>query len=72
MVKYILKWNKDYQKANGTLVSMYAMQNPYLVTEMPEKSAQFSSKEEAANFASNNGLSHFSIIAWNKRNWWNR
>ena len=48
MVKYILKWNKDYQKANGTLVSMYAMQNPYLVTEMPEKSAQFSSKEEAA------------------------
>lgn len=64
MTKYILKWNKEYLKNGKELIPMYAMQNPFLVTDAPEKAVRFESEDEARKFAEENDLKHFKIIFW--------
>ena len=62
MLKYILKWNKDFKKANGSFVPLFAMENPCIITGKPEKAVKFKTKEEAQKFSDDNSLSNFSII----------
>lgn len=62
MVKYILKWNKNFKKANGDIIPWFAMENPFMITGKPEKAAQFETKEEAQKFVKDNSLNNFSII----------
>lgn len=62
MVKYILKWNKNFKKANGNIIPWFAMENPLMITGKPEKAVQFETKEEAQKFAKDNSLNNFSII----------
>ena len=47
MLRYILKWNKDFKKANGSFVPLFAMENPCIITGQPEKAMKFKAKEEA-------------------------
>lgn len=65
MTKYILKWDKDFKKAKIHLNPMFAMQNPSLITENPERAAQFETREEAQKFTEENILTNFSIVSWN-------
>lgn len=62
MVKYILKWNKNFKKANGNIIPWFAMENPLMITGKPEKAVQFETKEEAQKFVKDNSLNNFSII----------
>ena len=67
MLRYILKWNKDFKKANGSFVPLFAMENPYIITGRPEKAVKFKTKEEAQKFSDDNNLSNFSIIVWKRK-----
>ena len=62
MLRYILKWNKDFKKANGCFVSLFAMENPCIIIGRPEKAVKFKTKEEAQKFSDDNSLSNFNII----------
>ena len=62
MLRYILKWNKDFKKANGCFVSLFAMENLCIITGRPEKAVKFKAKEEAQKFSDDNSLSNFNII----------
>ena len=42
-----MKWNKDFKKANGCFVSLFAMENPCIIIGRPEKAVKFKAKEEA-------------------------
>ena len=62
MLRYILKQNRDFKKANGYFVSLFVTENPCIITGRPEKAVKFKTKEEAQKFSDDNSLSNFNII----------